>query len=254
MGKMEVEMSGQFAGKVAWVTGGSQGIGKGVVKMFAERGAAVVIGYSSNRDIAEDLARSIRDAGGKAVAAGGDIRNADVARTSVELALQEFGRLDILVTAAGVAGRQMLQDITEEDYRKTFDINVWGTIASIQAAAPHLTSPGGKIVTITSRMALNPFPGAALYAGAKNAVNAITDSFARELGPRGITVNAVAPGLIKSERMAKAVETRGHETVAITPLARIGMPEDIAGVVAFLASDDSRWVTGRVIRADGGIV
>lgn len=247
-------MAGQFEGKVAWVTGGSQGIGKGCVKMFAERGAAVVIGYSSHGDVAEELARSIRDAGGRAVTAGGDIRDAGVARASVALALETFGRLDILVTAAGVAGRQTLEEITEEEYRKTFDINVWGTIASIQAAAPHLTSPGGKIVTITSRMALNPFAGAALYAGAKNAVNAITDSFARELGPRGITVNAVAPGLIRSERMAKAVETRGHETVALTPLGRIGEPEDVAAVVAFLASDDSRWVTGRVIRADGGIV
>jgi 3-oxoacyl-[acyl-carrier protein] reductase len=247
-------MSGQFEGKVAWVTGGSQGIGKGVVKMFAERGAAVLIGYSSHRDVAEDLAKSIRDAGGQAEITGGDVRDPAVAKAAVDLALERFGKLDILVTSAGVGGRHNLDEITLDDYRHVFDINVWGTIASIQAAAPHMTSPGGKIVTVTSRVALNPFAGAALYAGAKNAVNAITDSFARELGPKGITVNAVAPGLIETERMASAVATRGHETVAITPLGRIGMPDDIAGVVAFLSSDDSKWVTGRVIRADGGIV
>lgn len=247
-------MSGQFENKVAWVTGGTRGIGKSVVRMFARRGGSVLIGYSSHGEDAENLANEIRNAGGKAETAGGDVRDPDAARAAVRRALDSFGRLDVVVTSAGVAGRDHLEEIDEEKYRRTYDINVWGTIVTIQAAAPHLSAPGGRIITVTSRAALNPFAGAALYAGAKAAVNAITESFARELGPRGITVNAVAPGLIESERMAAAVATRGHETVALTPLGRIGQPDDVADVVAFLASEDSRWVTGRVLRVDGGIV
>lgn len=247
-------MPGQFDGKVAWVTGGSRGIGKATVQLLAERGAAVVIGYSSHGDAAEQLAQSIRDKGGKAETVGGDLRDPAAARAAVDLALAKFGRLDILVTSAGVSARHTLAEITEEDYRQMFDINVWGAVTAIQAAAPHLTAPGGRIITVSSRVAFNPFAGSALYAGAKNALVAMTDSFARELGPRGITVNGVAPGLIKSERMAAAVESRGHETVAQTPLARIGMPEDVAGAIALLASDDAGWITGRTIRVDGGIV
>lgn len=247
-------MAGQLNGKVALVTGGSQGIGAATARLLASRGAAVVVGYSRSADAAVAVADAILAAGGRADIVGGDVRDPAAAAAAVARAIDSFGRLDILVTAAGISGRWLLADIDEAHYRDVFDVNVWGTVVAIQAAAPHMTSPGGRIVTVTSRMALNPMPGAALYSGAKAAVNAMTEAFAKELGDRGITVNAVAPGLIESDRMRDAVATRGHETVALTPLGRIGQPDDVAGVVAFLASDDARWVTGRVIRVDGGIV
>jgi 3-oxoacyl-[acyl-carrier protein] reductase len=239
---------------VAYVTGGSRGIGAATCRFLAARGAAVLVGYSSGAAEAEAIAARIREAGGRAETAGGDIRLRETAETAVQKALDAFGRLDILVTSAGASGRQTLAEITEQQYRDIYDTNVLGTIWSIQAAAPHLTAPGGRIIMVSSRMAINPVPGSALYGGAKAAMNAMAEAFAKELGPQGITVNSVAPGLIDTERMHAGVVARGEAVAAETPLRRIGMPDDVAGVVAFLASEDSGWITGRTIRADGGIV
>lgn len=247
-------MTGQLDGKVAYVTGGSRGIGAAVCRMLAERGAAVVIGYATGAAEAEALAAEIRTAGGRAETSGGNITEARTSKDGVAKAMDAFGRLDILVTSAGLSGRETLHEITEEQYRAIYDANVLGTILSVQAAEPHLTAPGGRVITVSSRMAVNPIPSSALYSGAKAAVIALTEAFAKELGPRGITVNSVAPGMIHSERMDAAVKARGQAVAAETPLKRIGMPDDVARVVAFLASDDSGWVTGRTIRTDGGIV
>ena len=247
-------MTGALDGKVALITGGSRGIGAAVARLLASRGAAVVIGYGRAADDAEAVAAAIRASGGRATISGGDIRLPATAAAGVATARDRFGRLDILVTAAGISGRHVLAEIGEADYREIYDTNVLGTLLAIQAAAPHLTAPGGRIVTIASRIAVNPQPGTALYAGTKAAVVAMTETFAKELGPRGITVNSVAPGLIETEMTREAVASRGAAVAADTPLGRIGQPEDVAGVVAFFASDDARWVTGRMLRADGGIV
>lgn len=247
-------MTEQLEGKVAWVTGGSRGIGAAACRLLAERGAAVVIGYASGAAEAQALAGEIRAAGGRAETSGGDILAPGVAEAAVQAALTAFGRLDILVAAAGVSGRETLAEMTPDRYRTIFDANVLGTILSVQAATPHLTAPGGRIVTVSSRMALNPIAGSGLYSGAKAAVIALTESFAKELGPRGICVNSVAPGLIDTERMRAAVAARGAAVAAETPLGRVGQPEDVARVIAFLASEDAGWVTGRTVRADGGIV
>lgn len=243
-------MQDQFRGKVAYVTGGSLGIGAGICRMFAARGASVVIGFGRSKAAAEALAGEM----GSAVTSGGDIIDPDTAKAGVRAAMEHFGRLDIVVASAGLSGREPIEAITQERYRLLFDTNVLGTIYTVQAALPHITKPGGKIITVSSRIGLNPMPEAALYAGSKAAVDAMTVSFAKELGPQGITVNSVAPGLIETDRMAGAVAERGEAVAAATPLRRIGQPDDVAGVVAFLASDDARWITGRTIRADGGIV
>ena len=247
-------MARPLHGKVALVTGASRGIGAATARLLAERGAAVVLGYGKAAAEAAALAAEIRDAGGKAEISGGDVRLGATAEAAVATAVRAFGRLDILVTAAGISGRYLLAEIDEALYREVYDINVLGTLLAIQAAAPHLTAPGGRIITISSRLARNPAPGAALYSGSKAAVVAMTEAFAKELGGRGITVNSVAPGLIETDMTRAAVANRGASVVAETPLGRLGQPGDVAGVVAFFASDDAAWVTGRTLRADGGIV
>jgi 3-oxoacyl-[acyl-carrier protein] reductase len=241
-------------GKVAVITGGSRGIGAATARLLARRGAAVVIVYATSEGPARALADEIAAAGGKARISGGDVRDPATSAAAVRAALDAFGGLDILVTAAGVGSQGALGEITEARYREVFDINLLGTLLPIQAAAPHLTAPGGRIVTISSRLAQNPFPGSALYAGAKAAVLAMTEALARELGPRGITVNTVLPGMIETAMTREAVAERGAAVAAQTPLGRIGQPEDVARAIAFFASEDSRWVTGRAMRVDGGIV
>lgn len=244
---------GTLAGKVALITGGSRGIGAATAQLLAKRGVAVVIVYGNAEGSATALADQIRHQGGQAAVSGGDLRIGATSEAAVRRALDSFGRLDILVTAAGVSGLSPLSAITEAQYRNLFDINVLGTLLTVQAAAPHLTSPGGRIITVSSRLAQNPFPGAALYAGSKAAVLAMTQSFAKELGPRGITANAVLPGMIETEMTRDAVAARGAAVAAETPLRGIGQPKDIARAIAMLASGDSGWITGQAVRVDGGL-
>jgi 3-oxoacyl-[acyl-carrier protein] reductase len=241
-----------LSGKVAIVTGGSRGIGAAVATTLAARGAAVVVGYGREAAAAEAVAAKIGAAGGRAAVAGGDARDPATAEAAVAAAQRAFGRLDILVTAAGVSVYRPLAEIDEAHVRDVFDVNVLGTVLAIRAASPHLPE-GGRIVTFASRLALNPLPGSAIYSASKAAVIGLTQTFALELGPRGITVNAVAPGMIETDMTREAVAARGAAVAAATPLRRIGQPDDVAGVVAFLASDDARWITGRTLRADGGL-
>ncbi|WGF87792.1 SDR family NAD(P)-dependent oxidoreductase [Marinivivus vitaminiproducens] len=241
-----------LAGKVAIVTGGSRGIGAAVARTLAARGAAVVVGYGKGAEAAEAVAADIRAANGRATVSGGDVREPAAADAAVTAALDTFGRLDILVTAAGVSVSSPLAEIDTAQVRDAFDINVLGTVLAIQAAAPHLPE-GGRIVTFASRLALNPLPGSAIYAASKAAVIGLTQTVALELGGRGITVNAVAPGMIETDMTREAVRARGAAVATATPLGRIGQPDDVAGIVAFLVSDDARWMTGRTLRADGGL-
>lgn len=250
----EEPMADSLVGKVAYITGGSRGVGASVARLLAARGATVVIGFGSHKAQAQAIVEEIHSAGGQAEIAGGDVRKAETARSAVEHMLATYGRLDILVASAGISRRDALHEISEQAYRDVYDANVLGTILAIQAAAPHMTRPGGRIITVSSRVAINPTPDSALYAGAKAAIIAMTEAFAKELGPQGITVNSVAPGLIATERMQAVVAARGADVAAQTPLRRIGNPDDVARVVAFLASDDSGWITGRTLRVDGGIV
>lgn len=246
-------MEQSFAGRAVLVTGGSRGIGAAVARRFAAMGAKVAIGYRAGAAAAEAVIADIEAAGGEARGVAGDIARPDEARGMVEAAHGEFGRLDVLVNAAGIGPYLPLDKIDEAHVRAILDTNVMGTVMLTQAAAPLLPSPGGRIVHFASRLAYNPIPNSSVYSASKAAVVTLVHAYARELGGRGITVNAVAPGVIETDMTTKIIAERGDQIRAMTPLARIGQPDDIAGIVTFLASPEAGWITGRTILADGGL-
>jgi 3-oxoacyl-[acyl-carrier protein] reductase len=238
--------------RVALVAGGSRGIGTAVVRRLAADGAIVAVGYRSASAEAEALVREIEAGGGQAIAVQGDIgRDGDPARM-VEQTITRFGRLDVLVNTAGIGPYRPLASIDEAFVREMFDTNVLGAIMLTRAAAAVMPE-GGRIVHVSSRLAYSPIPGSTVYAASKAAIIAMVHGFAKELGSKGITVNAVAPGVIETDMTTKIIAERGEQIRSMTPLGRIGQPDDIAGIVAFLVSDDARWITGRTILADGGL-
>ncbi|WP_060768238.1 glucose 1-dehydrogenase [Methylobacterium sp. AMS5] len=245
----------KLEGKVAVVTGASKGIGAAIAKALAKDGAAVVVNYASSKAGADAVVDAITAAGGRAVAVQADVSQAAQARDLVEAAVQQFGRLDVLVNNSGVYEFAAIEEVTEEHYRRLFDVNVLGVLLATQAASKHL-GEGGSIINISSVITDVLMPTSAVYSATKGAVNAISGVLANELAPRAIRVNVVSPGYVVTEGTHTA-GIAGSEMeaglVAQTPLGRSGRPDDIAGVVAFLASDDARWVTGEVINASGGV-
>ncbi|GJE69665.1 glucose 1-dehydrogenase [Methylorubrum podarium] len=245
----------KLEGKVAVVTGASKGIGAAIAKALAKDGASVIVNYASSKAGADAVVESIAAAGGKAVAVQADVSNAAQAHGLIETAVRQFGRLDVLVNNSGVYEFAAIEDVTEQHYRRLFDINVLGVLLVTQAATKHL-GEGGSIINISSAVIDVETPTSAVYTGTKGALNAISGVLANELAPRKIRVNTVSPGYVVTEGTHSA-GIAGSEMeagfVATTPLGRAGQPDDIAGVVAFLASDDARWVTGAVINASGGI-
>jgi len=245
----------KLQGKVAVVTGASKGIGAGIAKALAKDGAAVVVNYVSSKAGADAVVADITSAGGRAVAVQGDVSKASEAQGLMEAAVKQFSRLDVLVNNSGIYEFAALEEVTEEHYRRQFDVNVLGVLLATQAAVKHLDE-GASIVNISSVITHVHTPTAAVYAGTKGAVNAISGVFANELAPRKIRVNVVSPGFVVTEGTHTAGVV-GSEMeaglVAQTPLGRAGQPDDIASVVAFLASDDARWLTGENITASGGI-
>lgn len=245
----------KLEGKVAVVTGASKGIGAAIAKALAKDGAAVVVNYASSKAGADAVVDAITAAGGKAIAVQADVSQAVQARGLVEAAVQQFGRLDVLVNNSGVYEFAAIEEVTEEHYRRIFDVNVLGVLLATQAASKHL-GEGGSIINISSVVTDVLMPTSAVYSGTKGALNAISGVLANELAPRKIRVNVVSPGYVVTEGTHTA-GIAGSEMeaglVAQTPLGRSGQPDDIAGVVAFLASDDARWVTGEVINASGGV-
>ena len=247
---------GKLTGKVAVVTGASKGIGAGIAKKLAAEGATVVVNYASSKDGAEKVVGEIVAAGGKAVALGGSVaKTADVEKLFADTK-KHFGKLDILVNNAGVYEFAPLEAITEESYERIFGTNVKGLLLATKAASALFPQGSGSVINIGSIVSEAAPANSAVYTGTKGAVDAITRVFAKELGPRGIRVNAVNPGLTHTEGTASAgINSSDFETqtVAATPLGRVGKPDDIADVVAFLASDDARWVTGALLQAGGGL-
>ncbi|ACB78546.1 short-chain dehydrogenase/reductase SDR [Methylorubrum populi BJ001] len=245
----------KLEGKVAVVTGASKGIGAAIAKALARDGAAVVVNYASSKAGADAVVEAITAAGGRAIAVQGDVTKAAQAHGLIEAAVTAFGRLDVLVNNSGIYEFAAIEEVTEEHYRRIFDVNVLGVLLATQAAAKQL-GEGGSIVNISSAVTDVETPTTAVYTGTKGALNAISGVLANELAPRRIRVNVVSPGFVVTEGTHTA-GIAGSEMeagfVAQTPLGRSGQPDDIAGVVAFLASDDARWVTGEVINASGGI-
>jgi 3-oxoacyl-[acyl-carrier protein] reductase len=245
----------KLAGKVAVVTGASKGIGAGIAKGLAAAGAAVVVNYASSKSGADAVVESIVAAGGKAVAVHGNVAKAADAQGIVDAAIKHYGRLDILVNNSGVYEFSPLEAITEDHYRKMFDVNVLGLLLTTQAAAKHL-GEGASIINIGSAITSTPLPQSAVYAGTKGAVDTITGVLSAELGPRKIRVNSINPGVVETEGThAQGFVGSDFEKVMVgrTPLGRTGQPSDIADVAVFLASEDSHWLTGEKLVVSGGL-
>ncbi|HUP03007.1 MAG TPA: glucose 1-dehydrogenase [Bryobacteraceae bacterium] len=245
----------KLSGKVAVVTGASKGIGAAIARQLAADGAQVVVNYATSPDGADKVVKQITEAGGQAIAVGASVaKEADVERLFAE-AGKAYGKVDILVNNAGIYGFSPLEQVTAEDYRRQYDTNVLGLLLATKAALPHFPKEGGSVVNVSSIVSSLAPAAASVYASTKGAVDTITKSLAKELGPRKIRVNAVNPGLVITE----GTQTAGivgsdfeKGAVAATPLGRAGQPEDIAPPVSFLASDEARWITGETIFVSGG--
>lgn len=245
----------KLTGKIAIVTGASKGIGAAVAKSLAAEGASVVVNYASSKEGADKVVDAIVAAGGKAVAVGGDVSTIDGAEAIVAGAIENFGRLDILVNNSGVYEFAPIEDITEQHFHKIFNVNVLGLLLTTQAAVKHI-GEGGSIINIGSTVSsINP-PNAAVYTSSKGAVDSITAVLSKELGSRKIRVNSINPGMVDTEG-ARTGGFIGSDfekgIVEQTPLGRVGQPEDVASVAVFLASDDSTWLTGEKLLASGGL-
>jgi 3-oxoacyl-[acyl-carrier protein] reductase len=246
----------KLEGRVAVVTGASKGIGASIAKHLAAEGAAVVVNYASSKADADQVVAAITRAGGRAVAIPANVaRPEEVSRLFAE-AKAAFGRLDILVNNAGIYEFAPIEDVTEELFRKQFDVNVLGVLLASKEAVKHFDAAGGRIVNISSGATTLTPPNTSVYSGTKAAVDAITRSLAKELGPRNIRVNAINPGMVETEGVIAggfAESDFRKDLEARTPLGRIGQPADIAPAVVFLASDDAGWVSGETLLIAGGL-
>lgn len=247
--------TGKLTGKVAVVTGASKGIGAGIARELAAEGAAVVVNYASSKEDADKVVDEISKGGGRAIAVQGNVaKKEDIERLFAE-AKGAFGQIDILVNNAGVYDFIPLEEITEAEFHREFDINVLGLLLATQEAARHFGASGGSVINVSSvTTSLTP-PNSAIYTGTKAAVDGITRTLAKELGPRKIRINAVSPGGVETEGF-HALGVLGSDfekqMIAQTPLGRLGQPQDIAPAVAFLASSEAGWITGETIRVAGG--
>jgi 3-oxoacyl-[acyl-carrier protein] reductase len=249
-------MSKKLAGKVAVVTGASKGIGAAIARHLADEGAAVVVNYSSSKEGAERVVADITRSGGKAVAVRANVaKEAEIPRLFAA-AKEAFGRLDVLVNNAGIYEFAPLGEITAEHFHKLFDLNVLGLLLTTQEAAKHFGPDGGSVVNISSVVSTSAPPNTSVYSATKAAVDAVTRSLAKELGPRKIRVNSINPGMVETEgfRAAGIDQSELRQQVeAQTPLGRIGRPDDIAPAAVYLASSDSKWVTGETFYISGGL-
>lgn len=247
-------MTKRLSGKVAIVTGASRGIGREIAERLAENGAKVVVNYASSPAKAEEVVSAIKQSGGEARAIQADIRQVAAIERLFGETIEAYGGIDILVNNAGIMTTKPVAAMTEEDFDQQFAINVKGTYFAIQQAFHHMNS-GGRIINFSTSVVGQMFPAYSVYAGTKGAVEQFTRQLAKEFGPKGITINAVAPGPINTELF-----TIGKSEEQITGIAnmnafgRLGEPDDVAGAVLFLAGEESKWITGQTIRVNGGFV
>jgi 3-oxoacyl-[acyl-carrier protein] reductase len=247
-------MSG-LTGKVTIVTGASKGIGAGIAKAFGSAGASVVVNYAADRHGADRVVAEIVSKGGEAISVQADVsKGADVKRLFIETK-RSFRKLDVLVNNAGVYRFEPVDAVTESEFHREFNTNVLGALLTIQEALKYFGPGGGNVINVSSIASTNPTPNSAVYAATKGAIDSLTLELSRELGVHGIRVNAIAPGGTASEGLAMAGILGSElekQVIDLTPLGRLGTPEDIARVAVFLASDDASWLTGERISASGG--
>ncbi len=243
---------GTLDGKVAIVTGASRGIGRAVAERLGGDGARVVVNYVHNAGKAQEVVEAIEAAGSQAFAVRADVGRLEDVRRLFQTAEERFGGVDLVVNNASVSVFKPHAEVSEEEFDRVFALIARGTFFALQEAAKRLRD-GGRIVNISSGGTVTGGPGAGLYLGAKAAVEQFSLALAKELGPRAITVNAVLPGLTDTDGMIMPPEAV-EQAVNMTPLGRLGQPEDVADVVAFLAGEDGRWMTGQLVRAGGGLM
>ena len=243
-------------GRVAVVTGASKGIGAAIAKHLAAEGAAVVVNYASSKSGADQVVDEITKRRGKAIAVQANVaKKAEVDRL-LSATKQAFGKLDILVNNAGIYEFSPLEEVTEQDLHKHFDINVLGLLLTSQAALKLFGPEGGSIINISSAASSLTPPNTSVYTATKGAVDAITRTLAKELGPRKIRVNAINPGMVITEGVVAGGFDKGDFRTQLesqTPLGRIGQPQDIAPAAVFLASPDSSWISGEILMIAGGL-
>ena len=244
-----------LTGKAALVTGGSRGIGKAIGLRLARQGADVAFSYRGNADAAKATGDEIESIGTKALAIQGDVKDPESAEAVVKAALEAFGKVDVLVNNAGITRDDLIMRMTEEAWRDVLETNLFGAFWMTKAVTrPMLKARAGRIVNITSVSGQAGQMGQANYSSAKAGLIGLTKATARELASRGITCNAVAPGFVLTELTQNLPEALQTELIARTPLGRFGTVEEIADAVAFLASDEARYITGQVLAVDGGLV
>ena len=246
---------GKLTGKVAVVTGASKGIGAAIAEHLAAEGAAVVVNYSSSKAGADTVVRQITQSGGKAVAVQGDLSKPEEVKRLFAETKRAYGKVDILVNNAGIYEGAPLADITPEHFHKHFNLNVLGLLLSTQEAVKLMNNGGGSIINLSSIVSPMPVADFSVYSSTKAAVDAITVSLSKELGPKKIRVNSLNPGMVETEGLFSAgiAESEFRKVVeSQTPLGRIAQPEDIAKAAVFFASEDSGWVTGQTLVLAGG--
>jgi len=247
-------MSNKFAGKTIIVTGASRGIGSAIAQAFAAEGGRVVVNYAGSRGQAEAVVADIRSAGGEAIAVQADLRStADIARLVGET-LEAFGAIDVLINNAGAIFTKPIGEISEQEFDDLFAVNVRGTFFAIKETLPHMRD-NGRIINFSTSVTGSMFPGYSAYAGTKGAVEQFTRQLAKEIGPRGITINAIAPGPVDTELFrAGKTEQQIEGIVKLNAFGRLGQPDDIVGMALFLASEEARWISGQTVRVNGGYV
>lgn len=246
----------KLANKVAVVTGASKGIGTGIALALVAEGASVVVNYASSKAGAERVVAEITAQGGKAIAVQADVsKQEDITRLFAET-VQAFGQVDILVNNAGIYGFAPLENVTAELFHGMFNLNVLGLLLTTQEAVKHFSAEGGSIINVGSAISSLTPPNASVYTATKAAVDSITRTLAKELGPRKIRVNSINPGMIDTEGAQTAGVIGGDfqkEIESQAPLGRIGRPDDISPTAVYLASDDSKYMTGETLLVSGGL-